>query len=163
LLGETVPPAVRAPNQYAQRSRRIRAETNEYIETNETGRKVPTSVTISNSDYDEIVAAVQAYIDGSNEGDAEKFKKAFHEDAWMFYVDADGKLIRMHLDEDVFRNWARDGKGGNIELRIVSVAQMGDVASVALRYGDDWLDFHSLVRLNGEWKSVCKTASHSSR
>jgi hypothetical protein len=31
-------------------------------------------------DYDGIVAAVQAYIDGWNERDPKKFKRAFHED-----------------------------------------------------------------------------------
>jgi len=120
-------------------------------------------VIISNNDYDEIVACMQNYIDGCNEGDPEKLKKAFHEEAWLNYVDADGKLVIERLDEDLFRKWTEGPRGDKIELRILSVAQMGDVASVALRFGNNWLDFHSLVRVNGEWKSISKTASHSSR
>jgi hypothetical protein len=35
---------------------------------------------------------MQLYVDGFNDNDVEIFKEAFHEDAWIFYVDADGKL-----------------------------------------------------------------------
>jgi hypothetical protein len=35
-------------------------------------------------DHDNIVRVVQLYIDGFNDCDVEKFKRAFHEDAWIF-------------------------------------------------------------------------------
>jgi hypothetical protein len=34
---------------------------------------------------------------------------------------------------------------------------------VVLLFGEDWIDFHSLVRDNGIWKITNKTATHSSR
>lgn len=40
---------------------------------------------------------------------------------------------------------------------------MGDAAGVVLLFGDDWIDFHSLLRINGVWKITNKTATHSSR
>ena len=121
-------------------------------------------MTITNTEYDRIVAVTQLYIDGFNDRDVEKFKSAFHEEAWMFFIDPDGKLHSVSLEEKLFRSWA-DGndKGDHVELRILSVAQMGDVAAVALAFGDDWLDFHNMVRVNGAWKITNKTACHRSR
>jgi len=43
-------------------------------------------------DYDEIVRVVQLYIYGFNDNDISKFKQAFHEDAWIFFIDAEGHL-----------------------------------------------------------------------
>ena len=34
-------------------------------------------------DYDGIMAAVRAYIDGFHDREPKKMKSAFHEDAWM--------------------------------------------------------------------------------
>ena len=48
-------------------------------------------VTARTDDYDEIVRVVQLYIDGFNDNDiSKKFKEAFHEDAWIFFIDAEG-------------------------------------------------------------------------
>lgn len=119
---------------------------------------------MNNTEYDKIVGAVQLYIDGFNEGDVKKFEEAFHEDAWMFFTDRDGNLHETPLGQEVFQAWAAGaGQHDPIQLRILSVAQMGDAAGVALAFGDDWLDFHTLVRISGVWKITNKTASHSSR
>ena len=119
---------------------------------------------ITNADYDKIVAATRLYIDGFNERELDKVQEAFHEDATMFFTNEDGKLHVVSLDEKVFGKWAWPGEPRPpIELRIISVAQMGDAAAVALAFGDDWLDFHNLARVDGEWKITNKTASHSSR
>jgi Putative lumazine-binding len=118
---------------------------------------------ITISDYDNIVATVRLYIDGFNEHDAKKFKEAFHEDAQLFYTDENGTLHVHHLDDEIFDLWASPGVVDHVELRIISVAQMGDVASVALGWDHDYFDFHALVRSDGVWKITNKTASHSSR
>jgi hypothetical protein len=52
--------------------------------------------------------------------------------------------------------------------RIISVTQLGDAASVQLSFDPKgksygWIDFHSLLRINGVWKITNKTATHSSR
>ena len=51
--------------------------------------------------------------------------------------------------------------------RFISVTQVGDAASVQLSFDADkswgWIDFHSLLRVDGVWKITNKTATHSSR
>ena len=117
-------------------------------------------------DHDEIVRVVQLYIDGFNDRDIGKFREAFHEDAWIFYTDADGVLGKA-LIADRFEAWV----SGEHEIvgRIISVRQAGDVANVLLGFDNaldpssSWVDFHSLLRLDGTWKITNKTATHSSR
>jgi hypothetical protein len=51
-------------------------------------------MTSTTDDYNEILRVMQLYIDGFNDNDIRKFKEAFHEDAWIFFIDADGVLHR---------------------------------------------------------------------
>ena len=117
------------------------------------------------TDYDAIVRTIQLYIDGFNEHDPSKFREAFHKDAWIFYFEKDGKLNHWLLGDETFRDWATEDPGDirPIQLRIISVNQMGDVANVLLGFGDEWIDFHNLAKIDGVWKITNKTATHSSR
>ena len=133
-----------------------------------------TTTTATTPDYDEIVRVVQLYIDGFNDGDIAKFKEAFHEDAWIFFTDAEGALYN-NLLTNCFEDWAAEGRVNKanktpvIVGRVISVTQAGDVASVLLGYdntadpSDSWVDFHSLLRIDGVWKITNKTATHHSR
>jgi Putative lumazine-binding len=124
-------------------------------------------MTVRTDDYDEIVRVVQLYVDGFNDNEASKFREAFHEDAWIFYIDADG-ILHKNLISESFEKWAtppsRDAVG-----RFISVAPVGDAASVQLSFdtvsdkSNGWIDFHNLLRINGVWKITNKTATHSSR
>ncbi len=49
-------------------------------------------MTARTDDYDEIVRVVQFYVDAFNDNDVSKLKEAFDEDAWIFFIDADGIL-----------------------------------------------------------------------
>ena len=62
-------------------------------------------------DHDEIVHVVQTYVDGFNDNDVGKFKEAFHDDAWIFYVDADGRLTKSLVSENS-AHWATPRAGG---------------------------------------------------
>jgi hypothetical protein len=123
-----------------------------------------TTTTATTPDYDEIVRVVQLYIDGCN-GDIGKFKEAFHEDAWIFFTDADG-VLHKDLISRFFEGWTATDR---IEGRVLSVTQAGDVANVLLGWddlthpSDSWVDFHSLLRIDGVWKITNKTATHGSR
>jgi Putative lumazine-binding len=118
-------------------------------------------------DHDEIVRVVQLYIDGFNDGDIEKFREAFHPDARITFTDRDGDLAS-ELISDCFEDWTSE-PGDNIYGRIISVTQAGDVASVLLGFdwkpdlADGWVDIHSLLKLDGTWKIMNKTATHASR
>jgi hypothetical protein len=119
------------------------------------------SMPATTPDYDEIVRVAQLYIDGFNH-DIAMLKEAFHEDAWIFFTNANGALVRYRI-WDRLEEWV----AGNDRIagRIISVRQAGDVANVLLRFagGSVWIDFHSLIRIDGVWKITNKTATHSSR
>jgi hypothetical protein len=124
-------------------------------------------MTARTDDYDAIVRVVQLYIDGFNDNDVGKFKEAFHEDAWMFYVNADGSLYKNPVSRS-FEEWAKP-PSWEVVGRFISVTQVGDAAAVQLswdRASDEssgWIDFHNLLKINGVWKITNKSATHSSR
>jgi hypothetical protein len=124
-----------------------------------------TTTTATTPDYDEIVRVVQLYLDGWK-GDIDKFKEAFHEDAWIFFTDADG-VLHKDLLTDCFERWVATKR--HIVGRFLSVTQAGDVANVLLGFDNpadpsrSWVDFHTLLRIDGIWKITNKTATHSSR
>ena len=122
-------------------------------------------------DYDEIVRVVQLYPAGFNDRDAGKLREAFHEDAWMFFTREDGILHTARI-WDVVDLWAAgepDDPPHRVTGRIISVTQAGDVASVLL--GWDWykgkdfsfVEFHTMLRIEGVWKITNKTATRTSR
>jgi ketosteroid isomerase-like protein len=123
-------------------------------------------MTARTDDYDEIVRVVQLYVDAFNYNDISKLREAFHEDAWIFYIDVDGILHRNLISES-FEEWASPPSSGVVG-RFVSVTQVGDAAAVQLSFDyadrpDGWIDFHNLLRINGVWKITNKTATHSRR
>lgn len=122
-------------------------------------------MTARTDDYDAIVRVVQLYVDAFNHNEAGKLREAFHEDAWIFYIDADGALHKNLISED-FERWAAPPSRGVVG-RFISVTQVGDAASVQLSFDADkssgWIDFHNLLRINGVWKITNKTATNSNR
>jgi hypothetical protein len=124
-------------------------------------------MTARTDDYDAIVRVVQLYIDGFNDNDIAKFREAFHEDAWMFYINSDGSLYHRPISES-FEWWAAPPSWGVVG-RFVSVTQVGDAATVQVSWDrasdktEGWIDFHNLLRINGVWKITNKSATHSSR
>jgi hypothetical protein len=126
---------------------------------------ITTMTTATTPDYDEIVHVVQLYIDGWK-GDVNKFKEAFHEEAWMFFTDAAGGL---HTDRltDCFEAWAAANRHHRGPHPCCDAG--GEVASVLLGWDNitdpsrSYVDFHALLRINGIWKITNKTATHSSR
>jgi hypothetical protein len=119
------------------------------------------SMPATTPDYAEIVRVAQLYIDGFNH-DIAMLKEAFHEDAWIFFTTADGTLVRYRI-WDRLEEWVAGTD--RIAGQMIAVRQAGDVANVLLRFGGEsaWIDFHSLIRVDGVWKITNKTATHSSR
>jgi len=122
-------------------------------------------MTARTDDYDAIVRVVQLYVDAFNDNDIGKLKEAFLEDAWIFYIDADGNLQKNLISES-FEKWASPPSAGVVG-RVISVMQAGDAATVQLSFDANktsgWIDFHNLLRVKGQWKITNKTATHSSR
>jgi len=124
------------------------------------------STTARNEDYDAIVKTMQLYIDCFNDNDIAKAREAFHEDAWIFYVDENGSLVK-NLISECFERWTSP-PSWNAVGRIFSVTQAGDAAAVQINFDEpgepgNWIDLHNLVRIDGKWKITNKTATHSSR
>jgi hypothetical protein len=123
-------------------------------------------VTARTEDYDAIIRVMQLYLDAFHDNDVSKFREAFDEDAWIYYIDADGSLHKHAISED-FERWATP-PSWDVVGRFISVTQVGDAAAVQLSFDSDksgggWIDFHHLVRVNGAWRITNKTATHCSR
>ncbi|WP_445158648.1 nuclear transport factor 2 family protein [Halomonas sp. E14] len=114
---------------------------------------------------DAIVQAVQGYIEGF-QGRRDKLEAAFHGDAWIFAVDAQGELSREPVSHR-FERWAASHR--KVEGRVIQVTQAGEVASVLLGFdnaenlADSWVDVLALLKLDGAWKITHKSAVHGSR
>src|SRR5215218_4826624 len=126
-----------------------------------------TPIRSSALDYDEIVRVVHLYSDAFGAGNINMFKEAFHEDAWIFYTDADGNLVTRLISE-CFQEWSQPA-GSKANGRVISVTQAGDIANVLLGWDrpDDmtnsYVDLHNLIRIAGAWKITNKTATHTAR
>ena len=116
-------------------------------------------------DYDAICAVVQLCLDGEAMGDVAKLQEAFHQDARMF-----GDLAGSRYDvpiQKLFDMAAQDpADTGNHRSRILSVTQLGDVATATVAEEGYWgtvsfVDFLSLCRIEGSWKIVNKTFAHT--
>ena len=94
---------------------------------------------------------VHLYSDAFGAGNINMFEEAFHEDAWIFYADADGNLVRCLISE-CFEEWSQPA-GGKANGRVISVTQAGDIANVLLGWdrpddmANSYVDLHNLIRL----------------
>ncbi|ATH77352.1 nuclear transport factor 2 family protein [Vreelandella hamiltonii] len=116
-------------------------------------------------DIDEIKRVVQLYVDGFR-GSRQKLEEAFHQEAWIFALDAEGALAT-DLISDRFERWANSQR--QVKSRFIAITQAGEVASVLLGFDnsdnleDSWVDVIALIKIDGKWKITNKTAAHSTR
>jgi ketosteroid isomerase-like protein len=116
-------------------------------------------------DYAEIASVVRDYVDTFNDCDADKARRAFHEDAWIFCLTDDGTLEH-ELIGNQFDEYASH-PDLTVVARIISVIQAGDIASVLLGFDAQgepaWVDLLNLWRVDGTWQITNKTATHYTR
>ncbi len=115
---------------------------------------------------DQITAAVDLYVQGVREGDADKLREAFHPDARMW-----GSLGGQRVDIPIAEMIAMfDGKpadvDGSYRAEVTSVEQNEDVASAVLVEEGFWgtvsfVDFFSLAQIDGAWQIVNKSFVHT--
>ncbi|MCA8864412.1 MULTISPECIES: nuclear transport factor 2 family protein [unclassified Halomonas] len=116
-------------------------------------------------EIDEIKRVVQLYVDGF-QGGIEKLQEAFHKEAWIFALDAEGALAT-DLISDRFERWANSQRA--VKSRFIAITQAGEVASVLLGFDnsenleDSWVDVIALLKVQGTWRITNKTAAHSTR
>jgi Putative lumazine-binding len=112
------------------------------------------------------VGAVQLYVDGVAKGDATKLEQAFNEGAWMFGT-LGGQRLDMPITEMIKLIVDKPADvDGTFQANVRSVEEEGDVAVVTLEEQGFWgtlsfVDFFSVVRIDGGWKIVNKIFAHT--
>ena len=71
------------------------------------------------------------YTDNWGKGDPGLFEEAFREDAWMLFTEADGSLVRKQIWPE-FEHWSSEEI--EVNCRIISLVQAGDIANVLLGF-----------------------------
>ena len=110
-------------------------------------------------DLDAVAAIIQLYIDGAAQADVGALKEAFHKSARMF-----GNERGEHCDVPIseFFEYVAETPvpGPGFRSRIVSIDVVGDAAVAVLAEDDyqsaDYVNFFSLIKLDGTWKIVVK-------
>lgn len=110
------------------------------------------------SDYEAVVAVISKYAQGCKEGKSEIMRPAFHKDAIMYgYLNgslSEGSIENLYGAVDSF------GADENAKTRIDVLSIEGTAATVRVTL-EDWhgiafTDFHSLLKIDGEWKIIAK-------
>ena len=124
-----------------------------------------TTETTTAVDRDAICRVVQLCLDGEATGDVDKLREAFHPDARMF-----GSLAGERYDVPIAELFALAASApadtGNYRTRILDVQQTDDAAFATVAEDGYWgtvsfVDYLSLVRIDGTWKIVNKTFAHT--
>lgn len=113
--------------------------------------------------FNDVKAALSDYFDGIYDGSEDKLRSAFHPSAHI-YAATDGALIDYSLDAFVDRVTSRDRSGAENPPRtdkIVSVDFAGATSALAKVElsipGIDFVDFLSLMKIDGRWRIIAKT------
>ncbi|MBR2081576.1 MAG: nuclear transport factor 2 family protein [Elusimicrobiaceae bacterium] len=111
-------------------------------------------------DYQDILATVQKYVDGCNEGKSEVMKPAFDAGAVMYSVNADGSVAAQGSINNLYAVVDQLGadKNGKVHMDVVDSTPTTAVVRVTIEnwHGLSFVDHHSLVKMNGTWKIVAK-------
>ena len=108
------------------------------------------------ADYDALIALLNDYFDGLYEGDVEKLRGIFHEDAWL-----KGNNYRKSRDEWLkavgSRPIPRD-EGADYGFNIQSLEIVNDQAMARLDVplAAHFIDYLGLLKEDGQWKIVNK-------
>jgi len=110
-----------------------------------------------NQDYQTIHALLQNYFDGLYEGDVEKLRSLFHDDAWL-----KGNNYRKSRDEWLQAVASRPvpkDEGMKYAFNTMSLEIIGDQAMAKVNaplMAAHFIDFLGLLKEDGEWKIVNK-------
>ena len=102
---------------------------------------------------------VEHYLHGLKFNDVASLKKAFWQDAKLMWVKKDGQLGQLTQElwyKSFVQSAGQEEKG---ELRITAVDFIDNIASVKVEEfypTSKYIDYLSLLRINGEWKIVNK-------
>ena len=115
------------------------------------------------TDTEQITSKIDGYTEGCKTGDSTHLKGAFHPDARMF-----GAVGPDRYDIPIFGGMdtaVANQPTVDHDSRILSIDVDGDAACVKLAesrfWGQDFVDYFLLSRIDGEWQIVAKSFNHS--
>lgn len=111
------------------------------------------------ADYEQVLAVVQGYIDGLYKGNVEDLKKVFHKDAVMYGFTSD-ELLGGTVN-NLYDYIEKFGDAPNIKSRLDVLHMTPTTAVVRVELENDaadgnFTDYHSLIKIDGQWKVVAK-------
>ncbi|MGV1795134.1 nuclear transport factor 2 family protein [Rhizobium sp. A37_96] len=115
--------------------------------------------TIPTSDFDDVIATVQHYVDGLKIGKSQDVARAFHKDAVM-YGFTNGKLLGGPI-KNLYDFVDENGTAREIKVRldILGITPTTAVVRVDMEkdaIGADYTDLHTLIKIDGKWQIIAK-------
>lgn len=110
------------------------------------------------SDYEAVIAVVSQYTQGCKEGKSSLMKSAFHKNAIMYgYLNgtlSEGSIENLYNAVD---QYGAD-KNTKTHIDVLSIEETAATVRVTLEdwHGIAFTDFHSLLKINNEWKIIAK-------
>ncbi len=114
-------------------------------------------ISAQNSEYQKIEQTLSYYLDGGTNRELETVKKAFHPNAMMSGIQQ-GKFWETNAME-FFTKVIKPGPKQNRKTRIAYINVTGDIANARLEIEYPtfmFIDYMSLLKIDGEWKIVGK-------
>ncbi|SEJ72863.1 Putative lumazine-binding [Dyadobacter koreensis] len=110
-------------------------------------------------DYDEVLAVVKGYVEGLRTGDVDLLKKTFHKDAVMYGHLPEG--LSEGSIENLYTYIEKFGAASYIKTHLSVLHKTPTTAVVRVEMesdaaGEDFTDYHSLIKVDGAWKVVAK-------
>ena len=110
-------------------------------------------------DYEDVLAAMEGYVQGLKTGSIAELKKTFHQNAIM-YGHLGDDLLQGSID-NLYTYVEKFGAAPNIKTNLTVLHKTPTTAIVRIEMehdaaDEDFTDYHSLIKINGEWKVVSK-------
>lgn len=110
-------------------------------------------------DYEDVLGAMEGYVRGLKTGNVEELKKTFHQDAIM-YGHLGDDLSQGSID-NLYTYVEKFGAAPNIKTNLTVLHKTPTTAIVRIEMehdaaDEDFTDYHSLIKIKGEWKVVAK-------
>lgn len=110
-------------------------------------------------DYEDVLAVVNGYVEGLKTGDVTQLRKTFHKDAVM-YGHLETELSGRSID-NLYTYVEEFGAAPNIKTHLDVLHKTPTTAVVRIEMeadaaNEDFTDYHSLIKIEGEWKVVAK-------
>jgi len=111
------------------------------------------------SDFKAVVKVLETYCVEGSAGNISAVKKVFHEKAVMNGSGKDGYVFGPI--QNLYDLYARLGAASDVEYHVdvLDIAGNTAVGRCVIKnwHGKDFVDFHELIKKDGEWKIIAKT------